>query len=222
MDCFRYIVFEGAIHRMDGGRGLLLDAQVIPHKAADIVAGAGFDFGPVVLIQLVLHLRRLPHQHIIADLITLGEREASGVQAFENQLGIVAGFQRDADDLQMAEGIEQLVHRNLLPQQQVTEKLVVVCQVGRWVVILGIAEQPLEGIAVSLDRTQTDLILIGGPARGQKAVIDLLVQSHISFGCENALAHEIAHGQQQERHGGQPLLTVDHMVFHLAAVSDNG
>ena len=98
------IFFERAINIADGWGDLLLDAQVISDKTADIITGAAFDGCPVCIVQSGLIQRGLTHQDIVADLIAFGQSKASGVQALENELCIISMVQRNADDLQFSDG----------------------------------------------------------------------------------------------------------------------
>ena len=111
---FLRVSFERMIDGIDIGGHLLLDAEIVPDKGADIALGAGLDFLPVVCIALVLLSGRKPHENVIADLIAFCQGEACGVQTLKDQLGIVIRLQCNADDLQLTNGGIQLIHRDLL------------------------------------------------------------------------------------------------------------
>lgn len=80
---------------------------------------------PVLRVHLVLPARVEPHEHVVADLVALGQRQPSRVQALEDQLGVVVPVERDVDGLELPDGLEQGVHRHPSVRDPVAEEPVV-------------------------------------------------------------------------------------------------
>ena len=58
---------------------LLLDAEIIPNKGADVVARVLLDFVPILCVVMLLLVERQPHENVVADLIAFAQRQAGGI-----------------------------------------------------------------------------------------------------------------------------------------------
>ena len=65
------IDFKRMVYRVEGGRDLLLDAQIVPYKAAYVIARTFLNLCPVGIVIRILFSWIKPHQDIVTNLVAL-------------------------------------------------------------------------------------------------------------------------------------------------------
>ena len=113
-----------------------------------------FNLVPVLLVIDFLLLGRLSHQDIIADLIAFRKIQASGVQAFKDQLRIIIRIKANADDLKAADRLKEFINRNLFLLNPVVKIIVIRGQIGSANVLGFLIKEFAERLSIILDRFQ--------------------------------------------------------------------
>ena len=119
------------------GDFLILDAQVITDEWADIVgivllivARILLNGVPVTIVVTLLFLNVEAHQDEVPDFVALIQFEPGRVEALKNELRIIVRrCQRDVDDLQLFNGLEELVDCNGLLLDLIVEEQIVLSDV---------------------------------------------------------------------------------------------
>src|SRR5699024_1170685 len=70
------IDFKRMVYRVEGGRDLLLDAQIVPNKAAYVIARTFLNLCPVGIVIRILFSWIKPHQDIVTNLVALFQRQS--------------------------------------------------------------------------------------------------------------------------------------------------
>ena len=123
------ISLKRMVYRVEGGRDLLLDAQIVPNKAAYVIARAFLNLCPVGIVIRILFSWIKPHQDIVANLVALFQRQPRRVQAFKDELRIVVMIERNADDFQFSNSGIQFIDRYVFLEQHIAEKAVIMRKV---------------------------------------------------------------------------------------------
>lgn len=123
------------------------------------------DGNPIVVVQPLLLTGWQIHEDKVADLVTLGEADAGGVEGLEDALCVVMVFQVKEHDLEVCDAVlKQFLRRKRRRPQALTEVVVV----GRDVLALdelgSRLEEPFVGFPVIIHWAQTQfpgLIRVG-------------------------------------------------------------
>src|SRR6266487_1227590 len=106
------VSFEGCINFIDIGNIASMESKKIAHKTVEqgYILGlpkALFHGIPVFLVELDLVFVFQTHEHIVTNEISLREIHTGGVEALENQLGIVLLLQSDIYNNQFPDSFEE-------------------------------------------------------------------------------------------------------------------
>ena len=113
-----------------------------------------FNLIPVLLVIDFLLLGRLSHQDIIADLIAFRKIQASGVQAFKDQLRIIIRIKANADDFKAANRLKEFINRDFFLLNPVVKIIVIRGQIGSADVLSFLIKKLAECLPIILDRLQ--------------------------------------------------------------------
>ncbi len=104
-------VFESRIDPFQCRNNTLLDCEVVTHKAIQLVPAASLNLVPILIVITLLYCRLQIHQHEVPDFVGFCQVKAGGVQAFENELGIIAvlRLQFNVNDFKANDSMEQLL-----------------------------------------------------------------------------------------------------------------
>ena len=145
------------------------------------------------MIQMILLPRRLIHQDKIPDFVSFVQCQTGRVQAFENQLGVVVPVQSNANNFQSSHGAIEIIYRNFLLEQHITEKLVVMGQIRGKVKVLFLTKKPFEGAAVPFQQPHLELLLVMGILGQQITILNFIAEVRVT-GCNLVLHQKIADG----------------------------
>lgn len=162
---------------------------------------------PVLLVEPLLLLVRLPHEHEVADHVGLREVEAGGVEALEDELGVVALLELQSHHLKPADGVEEPAGFGFAPAEAFDEVAVVDREVGGLVEVLPVGEQLLVGVGVGLHGLQLEFATVGRVLGVEVVVADPLGQ--VGVGLEGAVRQAVVECEEEQVHRGEALLTVD-------------